>query len=74
MLSIGEFSKICKASTKTLRYYSRNRVHACAAMGDGGNVIYFNKKKKIVVSIASLFVKNAKDRIELIKEYIEPIF
>ncbi|TYQ18116.1 UNVERIFIED_CONTAM: CubicO group peptidase (beta-lactamase class C family) [Acetivibrio alkalicellulosi] len=44
-----------------------------AAMGDGGNVIYVNTKKKIVVSIASLFVPKVKDRIELIKEYIEPI-
>ena len=47
--------------------------HACAAMGDGGNVIYFNKKKKTVVSIASLLRRNVKDRIALIKEYIEPI-
>lgn len=45
-----------------------------AAMGDGGNVIYVNTKKKIVVSIVSLFVPKVKDRIELIKEYIEPIF
>lgn len=48
--------------------------HACAAMGDGGNVIYFNTKKNIVISIASLFMQNAKDRIKLIKEHIEPIF
>ncbi len=48
--------------------------HACAAMGDGGNVIYFNKEKKIVVSIASLFAQNAKDRIEFIKKHVEPIF
>ncbi len=48
--------------------------HACAAMGDGGNVIYFNTKKKIVISITSLFMQNAKDRIKLIKEHIEPIF
>nr|WP_308743267.1 helix-turn-helix domain-containing protein [uncultured Anaerocolumna sp.] len=48
--------------------------HAYAAMGDGGNVIYFNTKKKIVVSIASFFVPKVKDRIEFIKEYIEPIF
>ncbi|AEV30172.1 penicillin-binding protein, beta-lactamase class C [Sphaerochaeta pleomorpha str. Grapes] len=48
--------------------------HACAAMGDGGNVIYFNTQKKIIISIASTFVKNAKDRLELIKEHIEPIF
>ncbi|MBS7021399.1 MAG: serine hydrolase [Firmicutes bacterium] len=47
---------------------------ACAAMGDGGNVIYFNHKKKLVVSIASLFEKNAKDRMELILNEIEPMF
>ena len=45
-----------------------------AAMGDGGNVIYVNTKKNIVISIASLFVPRAKDRIKLIKEYIEPMF
>ncbi|MNI44515.1 hypothetical protein D3C76_1602400 [compost metagenome] len=44
-----------------------------AAMGDGGNVIYVNTNKKIVVAIVSLFVPKVKDRIELIKEYIEPI-
>jgi CubicO group peptidase (beta-lactamase class C family) len=45
-----------------------------AALGDGGNVIYVNTKKKMVVSIASLFMPRAKDRIKLIKEYIEPMF
>lgn len=50
-----------------------DKAHACAAMGDGGNVIYFNTEKKIVVSIASLFVQNAKDRIEFIKKHIEPL-
>lgn len=45
-----------------------------AALGDGGNVIYVNTKKKMVISIASLFVPDAKDRIELIKKYIEPVF
>lgn len=45
-----------------------------SAIGDGGNVIYINKKKKMVISIASLFMPRAKDRIELIKEYVEPIF
>ena len=42
-----------------------------AAMGDGGNIIYVNTKKKLVVSIASLFVPRAEDRIKLIKNYIE---
>lgn len=44
-----------------------------AAMGDGGNVIYINTKKQIVISIASLFTPEAKDRIEFIKAYIEPL-
>lgn len=44
-----------------------------AAMGDGGNTIYVNTQKNLVVSIAALFVPKAGDRIELIKKYIEPI-
>jgi CubicO group peptidase (beta-lactamase class C family) len=45
-----------------------------AAIGDGGNVIYVNPMKNLVVAIASLFKPTAKDRIELIKKCIEPIF
>lgn len=45
-----------------------------AAMGDGGNTIYVNTKKNMVVAIASLFKPKARDRMELIREYIEPIF
>ncbi len=45
-----------------------------AAIGDGGNIIYVNTKKKMVVSIASLFKPDVKDRIELIRKRIEPIF
>lgn len=51
-----------------------DKEQAYAAMGDGGNVIYINKKRNMVVSITSHFKSNAKDRIELIKEYIEQIF
>jgi CubicO group peptidase (beta-lactamase class C family) len=51
-----------------------DKEHIYAAMGDGGNVIYVNAKKKMVVSIASLYMPHAKDRIKLIKEYIEPVF
>ena len=45
-----------------------------AAIGDGGNVIYVNPGKSLVVAIASLFKPAAKDRIELIKKLIEPMF
>lgn len=47
--------------------------HSYAAMGDGGNIIYINTKKQIVVSITSLFRSNAKNRIDFIKEHIEPM-
>lgn len=45
-----------------------------AAMGDGGNVIYVNRKKQLVASIASLFTPEVRDRIEFIQRYIEPMF
>lgn len=45
-----------------------------AAMGDGGNTIYVNMKKNMVVAIASLFRPKVKDRMEFILKYIEPIF
>lgn len=44
-----------------------------AAMGDGGNTIFVNTKKNMVIAIASLFSPRAKDRIELIRKYIEPM-
>lgn len=45
-----------------------------AAMGDGGNIIYVNTEKKMVVSIASLFMPRVMDRIDFIKAYVEPAF
>lgn len=45
-----------------------------AAMGDGGNTIYVNAEKDIVIAISSMFMPDAKDRIELIKGTLEPIF
>ncbi|MDL2324259.1 beta-lactamase family protein [Ruminococcaceae bacterium OttesenSCG-928-A16] len=43
-----------------------------AAMGDGGNIIYCNEEKQLVVAMAALFMPGAKDRIGLIRENIEP--
>ncbi|MDW7691491.1 serine hydrolase [Flammeovirgaceae bacterium SG7u.111] len=45
-----------------------------AAIGDGGNVIYVSPEKNIVVAIASQFMPRAKDRIEMIKKNIIPLF
>ncbi|MEM9832148.1 MAG: serine hydrolase [Bacteroidota bacterium] len=44
--------------------------HCFAAIGDGGNVVYVNPEKRIVVAITSRFKPRAKDRIELIENYI----
>lgn len=46
--------------------------HIYAAMGDGGNTLYINEKKNLVVAIASFLDPAAKDRIDFIKRYIEP--
>lgn len=45
-----------------------------AAIGDGGNIIFVSPDKKIVIAIASQFMPRAKDRIELIKKNIVPLF
>jgi len=63
-----------KLSYGYLWWIINDKEHAYVAMGDGGNVIYVNAKKEIVVSIASLYIPHAKDRIKLIKEYLEPAF
>ncbi len=47
--------------------------HGYATIGDGGNVIYVGPDKNLVVAITSLFTPRAKDRIEFIKKYVEPI-
>jgi len=48
--------------------------HSYAALGDGENAIYVNPAKNLIVAITSFFKPVVKDRIELIKEYIEPIY
>lgn len=45
-----------------------------AAMGDGGNVIFANTKKDMVIAIASLFRPKVRDRMEFIRKYVEPMF
>ncbi len=44
-----------------------------AALGDGGNAIYVNPKEELVVAVGSYFKPRVPDRIDLIKEYIEPM-
>ena len=57
-----------------LWWIDNDKEHTFVAMGDGGNVIYINKDKNIVVAITSLFKRNVTDRIDFIKNYINPIF
>ena len=76
---------IAESTTEQSRWKQRNlpygylwwvdeQNNGYAAMGDGGNVIYINPKKSMVVAIASFFKPRAKDRIGFIKRYVEPIF
>ncbi len=48
--------------------------HSFAALGDGGNTLYINPAKNIVIAMTALFKPRAPDRVRLIKEYIEPLF
>ena len=43
-----------------------------AAIGNSGNVIYVNPEKNLVVAVASYFKPTIFDRIDFIREYIEP--
>lgn len=45
-----------------------------AALGDGGNVIYVNEKKGMVVSMTSSFMPRAKDRLKFIAKHVLPMF
>lgn len=47
--------------------------HIYAAIGDGGNVIYVNPSKNTVVAVTSTFKPRVLDRIEMIKQHIEPL-
>ena len=46
----------------------------CAAIGDGGNILYVSPEKNLVAAITSRFQPRVKDRIEFIREYVEPVF
>lgn len=43
-----------------------------AAIGNSGNVIYVNPEKDIVIAVASYFKPTVFDRVDFIREYIEP--
>ena len=43
-----------------------------AAIGNSGNVIYINPEKNIVAAVASYFKPTIFDRVDFIREYIEP--
>ena len=45
-----------------------------AAVGDGGNLIYVNRKKRLVAACASRFRPRAFDRIAFVREQVEPLF
>lgn len=44
-----------------------------AAIGDGGNIIYVNEKRNVIVGIAGTFKPRIFDRVQFIQEKIEPL-
>lgn len=50
-----------------------NGLRTYCAMGDGGNTICCVPEKKLVVAIASAFMPDAKDRLELVARHILPV-
>ena len=44
-----------------------------AAVGDGGNIIYINRKENIVVAITGYFKPLVLDRIDFIEKNIIPV-
>ncbi|HPR97088.1 MAG TPA: serine hydrolase [Thermotogota bacterium] len=72
--SIREHSRWNQLPYGYLWWIVNTEEHSFAAMGDGGNVIYVNGSQNLVVSVASLFIPNPKDRIEFIKGFVEPLF
>ena len=44
-----------------------------AAIGNSGNVIYVNPEQDIVVAVASYFKPTVFDRVDFIREYVEPV-
>lgn len=71
-----------KESTKEQSYWKKEKLSygylwwvsddGFAAMGDGGNIIYVNTQKQMIVAITALFQSHVKDRITFIKKCIEP--
>ena len=50
-----------------------DRYTSYAAIGDGGNILYVNPNKELVIAITSSFKPRVKDRVEFIRNYVLPI-
>ncbi|SDD51697.1 CubicO group peptidase, beta-lactamase class C family [Paenibacillus sp. CF095] len=73
--STKENSQCGELSYGYLWWILDNKQKGCyAALGDGGNAIFVNNEKEIVIAIASRFMPRAKNRIELIEKHIVPLF
>ena len=44
-----------------------------AAMGDGGNLIYVNKEKKITVGVTGTFRPRIFDRVDFVEKNVLPV-
>lgn len=69
--STQEYSTWDKLSYGYLWWIISDTNGSYAAIGDGGNIIYINPTKNLVVAITSKFYPKAKDRVEFIHKHIE---
>ena len=45
----------------------------CAAIGDGGNIIYADKESRISVGMTGTFKPRIYDRVDFIEKYVLPV-
>lgn len=70
--STKEHSKWNELSYGYLWWIIDSEEKTYAAIGDGGNIIYVNTVKNVVIAITSHFNPNVTDRIDFIRKHIEP--
>ena len=61
----------CNSLQQTFCTIDREK-NSYAAIGNSGNVIYVNPEKEIVEAVASYFKPTVFDRVDFIREHIEP--
>jgi len=71
VLALGE--KFGYMSYGYLWYQPIEGSNVFAALGDGGNLIYVNKEKKITVGVTGTLKPKIFDRVHFVEKYVLPL-